>query len=188
MTQLGFYIDQTRCTGCYTCAVACKDWNDIHDSQVNWMRIKTIEEGKFPDIFVAYLPSPCYHCEEAACIKACPEGAIDKSTSNGIVTVDAKTCVGNRECHAPCLKACPWDAPQFGPEENAKMQKCNFCVERIEDDQKPICVEACPMYAIDAGPLEDLQKKYGKKVHAEGFVYSERFKPSIIHKIKGKEI
>ncbi len=23
--QLGFYFDQTRCTGCHTCVVACKD-------------------------------------------------------------------------------------------------------------------------------------------------------------------
>ncbi|MFW9941118.1 MAG: 4Fe-4S binding protein, partial [Candidatus Thorarchaeota archaeon] len=24
MKQMGFYFDQTRCTGCYTCSVACK--------------------------------------------------------------------------------------------------------------------------------------------------------------------
>ena len=24
--QIGFYFDQTRCTGCGACQVACKDW------------------------------------------------------------------------------------------------------------------------------------------------------------------
>ncbi len=28
MNQWGFYYDQTRCLGCKTCAIACKNWND----------------------------------------------------------------------------------------------------------------------------------------------------------------
>ncbi len=44
--QIAFYIDQTRCIGCFTCAVACKDWNDISDGPANWKRILPIEEGK----------------------------------------------------------------------------------------------------------------------------------------------
>ncbi len=27
--QLTFYFDQSRCTGCETCVVACKDWHDL---------------------------------------------------------------------------------------------------------------------------------------------------------------
>ena len=60
MTQMGFYFDQTRCTGCFACAVACKDWHDIDAGPVNWLRVRTIEEGKFPDVFVACLASLCY--------------------------------------------------------------------------------------------------------------------------------
>ena len=29
MTQYGFYFDSTRCTGCRTCEMACKDYNDL---------------------------------------------------------------------------------------------------------------------------------------------------------------
>ena len=29
MTQLGFFIDVAKCTGCKTCQVACKDKNNI---------------------------------------------------------------------------------------------------------------------------------------------------------------
>ena len=184
MTQLGIYFDQTRCTGCYTCAVACKDWNDIDAGPVNWMRIKTIEKGQFPNLFVAYLASPCYHCQNAPCILACPTKAISKRETDGIVVVDRETCLGNKECRTLCLNACPYDAPQFGPEENAKMQKCDLCLERLENGQQTICVEACPMYALDVGPLDKLREKYGKNNVAEGFRYSDRFKPSTIFKAK----
>ncbi|MHA1105404.1 MAG: hypothetical protein ACTSPN_06740 [Promethearchaeota archaeon] len=50
MTQMGFYIDQSRCIGCFTCSIACKDWHDITAASVNWMRIIQIEEGKFPNL------------------------------------------------------------------------------------------------------------------------------------------
>ena len=46
--QLGFYFDQTRCTGCHTCNVACKDWHDIDAGPVNWMRVTTIGREGFP--------------------------------------------------------------------------------------------------------------------------------------------
>ena len=180
MKQMGFYFDQTRCTGCYTCAVACKDWHDIEAGPVSWMRIKAIEEGKFPELFAAYLAAPCYHCENPPCILACPADAITKWESDGIVTVDREKCLGNEECNTRCLNACPWDAPQFGLEKGAKMQKCDFCLERLEEGNQTICVEACPMFALDAGPIEELQQKYGNKTEAAGFIFSKRSKPSVM--------
>lgn len=184
MTQLGFYFDQTRCTGCYTCVVSCKDWNDIDDGPINWMRVISIEYGTFPDLFAAYLAAPCYHCSNPPCVLACPEDAILKRETDGIVYVDQTKCVGKDQCKYPCLKACPWNAPQFGPEENSTMQKCDFCMDRIEVGQQPVCVEACPMFALDIGPMDSLKRKYGDTVEAEGFRYSKRFKPSIMFKPK----
>jgi len=75
-------------------------------------------------------------------------------------------------------------APQFGGEDNAKMQKCDFCLDRLAQSQKPICVEACPMWALDFGPLEQLKAKYGDRNEAVGFVYATEIKPSIIFKPK----
>ena len=185
MTQFGFYFDQTRCTGCYACSVACKDWHDIEAGPVNWMRISAIEKGEFPDLFAAYLASPCYHCQHPPCALACPEDAIFKRKGDGIVLVDPDKCVGRDKCKGPCLKACPWDVPQFGRKENPKMQKCHLCLERMEAGKRPVCVEACPMFALDAGPMDELKARYGSESEAEGFRYSERFKPSIIFKPKG---
>ena len=184
MTQIGFYFDQTRCTGCYTCAVACKDWNDIDAGPVNWLRIQATEKGKFPNPSLAYLFSSCYHCANPPCVLACPVDAISKRETDGVVVVDSEKCSGNRECATLCRNACPWDAPQFGPEENARMQKCDFCLERLEQGQQAICVEACPMYALDAGHLERLVAEHGSAREAEGFVHSERFAPSVTFKAK----
>ena len=184
MSQMGFYFDQTRCTGCYTCAVACKDWHDVPAGPVSWMRVQAIENGKFPKPFLAYLCSPCYHCANPPCIIACPAQAIAKRESDGIVVGDKDKCLGKENCRQLCRNACPWKAPQFGTEENARMQKCDFCLERLEEGKKPICIEACPMYALDCGPLDELKKKYGDIVQAEGFRYSARFKPAVVFKPK----
>lgn len=182
MTQIGLYFNQARCTGCYTCSIACKDWHDpdIGNDSVNRMRLKVTERGTFPDLFLSYLVQPCYHCKEPPCIPACPENAISKTESNGVVLVDRDKCTGKDVCGMLCRKACPYNSPQFGSKENAKMQKCDFCHDRMQNGAAPVCVEACPMYALEIGPLDELQSKYGDSVEASGFRYLENVKPSVV--------
>ena len=184
--QLGFYYNQTRCVGCYTCVVACKDWHDIPAGPASWMKVDCIEEGTFPALFAAYLIRPCYHCEDPPCLTACPVDAIRKSAESGIVTVDRDVCLGLQECGGLCREACPYGAPQFGDEDAAKMQKCELCLERWPQGKKPICVEGCPMRALDAGPLDALKEKYGDIQEAAGFEYISKIKPSIVMKKKNK--
>lgn len=119
--QLGFYFDQTRCTGCHTCTVACKDWNDIPAGPANWRRIVPIEKGDWPDLFVAYMNSSCNHCAEPICAVVCPADAISKREKDGIVTVDREKCRQAVPCgiisnwkdipfgsmKSPCTLACP---------------------------------------------------------------------------------
>ena len=38
--------------------------------------------------------------------------------------------------------------------------KCNGCAERVAEGKNPICVDACPLRALDFGPIEDIRKKY----------------------------
>jgi len=182
--QIGFYFDQTRCTGCGACRVACKDWHDIPAGPENWMRVLYTENGKFPKPFVAYTVAACWHCQDPVCVPACPAGAIMKREGDGIVIVDRPACLGNAECDEKCLKACPYDAPQFGPEPGAKMGKCDFCLERIEAGKAPNCVEACPVRALEAGPLKILEEKYGTGREAPGFKYSPRTRPAVVIKAK----
>ncbi len=181
--QIGLYFDQTRCTGCGACIVACKDWHDLPAGSANWIRVLYTEKGKFPDIFVAYLVALCYQCRDPVCIPACPAHVISKR-DDGIVVVDREACLGSEECDIKCFKACPYDVPQFGSEPGAKMNKCDFCLDRWLENKLPVCVEACPTRALDAGPFGELRAKYGHIEEAEGFVYSKRTKPAIVFKPK----
>ncbi len=181
--QLAYYFDQTRCTGCYTCTVACKDWHDVPAGPASWMRVATIERGKYPHPFLAYMASPCFHCAKPACVEACPVNAITKRKEDGIVVVDREKCLGKDQCEL-CLEACSYKSPQFGAEENAKMQKCDFCVDRWAEGKKPICIAGCPMRALDAGTIEEMQAKYGKARDATGFAYTDDLKPSVVFKPK----
>lgn len=181
--QYGIYFDQTRCMGCFTCVVACRDWHDVPAGPASYIRLTTVEKGRCPELFVAFLPTFCYHCQNPACMDACPEDAVTKREEDGIVTVDAEACLGKDSCGL-CLEACPYDAPQFTAEENAKMQKCDLCIDRLAMDKKPICVSGCPMRALDAGPIDKLKAKYGAVETAESFSYIEAQKPSVVFKPK----
>ncbi|MBI2957629.1 MAG: 4Fe-4S dicluster domain-containing protein [Chloroflexi bacterium] len=179
--QMGFYFDQTRCTGCYTCIVACKDWHDVPAGPAAWRQVATFEKGRYPELFVAHLATSCYHCASPACADACPTGAITKREADGVVVVDREACLGHDRCDM-CFQACPYGAPQFGAEENAKMQKCNFCVDRLAEGKLPICVAGCPMRALDSGPLEQMKARAGTSLDAEGFVRDDALGPCIVFK------
>ena len=182
--QLGFYFDQSRCSGCLTCVVACKDWHDIPAGPVFWRRVTSMEKGRFPDLSVSFLSLSCLHCAEPLCAGACPAGAISKRKEDGLVLVDQETCLGTENCGSPCQEACPYRVPQFGAEPGAKMQKCNLCFDRWREGKKPVCVEGCPMRALDAGPLDEMEARYGKTKEVEGFIYSGTGRPSIVFKRK----
>ncbi len=95
---------------------------------------------------------------------------------------EAKRCL-NCAGHL-CRDACAYSVPQFDVEDGAKMQKCDLCYDRWADGKKPICVEACPPRALDAGTMEELTAKYGAANDSVGFVYSPVQQPSILSKRK----
>jgi anaerobic dimethyl sulfoxide reductase subunit B len=179
MTQYGFYIDQSRCTGCNTCTVACMQWHDIPPGSVRWMRVYQWEKGAFPNTRLYILPVPCYHCAKPVCIKACSNGAIYKEQKFGAVLVDSKKCTGTRAC----FKACPYGAPQYvGDEPGAKMSKCTMCIDRLEQGAKPVCVVSCSMRALEFGPVEELVKKYGNLRSLEDMPQDSIARPSVVFK------
>lgn len=178
--QWGFFFDQSRCSGCLTCILACRQW---HHSHINWRRVETIEKGAFPHVSVAFLSLSCFHCDCPACVAICPAGALWKNPADGTVQVDAESCLGRDVC-GQCLDACPYAAIGFKDEPDAKAEKCDFCWQRLKQDEKPLCVLSCPTRALDTGSLAALKNTYGDRKEAKGFVYNDKIRPSIIFKCK----
>ena len=155
--QIDFYFDQTRCTGCCTCVVACKDWYGIPAGPSSWIEVTSSEDGVYPHVSLSHMFNACWHCARTLVCHGVPgrvpspRGRRTASRRSTATRASAASNVG-----FACLKACPYKVPQFGAEPNPKMQKCGFCVERWSEGKKPICVEACPMRALDAGPEDEL--------------------------------
>ncbi len=180
--QLAFYFDQSRCQGCNTCVVACKDWNGVQPGPARWRRLSVKENGTFPKLSVFNLVMSCNHCANPSCVPACPVGAIYKRPEDGIVIVNRDKCQNIRAC----LAACPFSAPQFGDNSSEPvkqpswavihpMQKCTFCWDRWAVGKKPSCVDSCPQRALDAGPIDELMAKYPDAVRVvQGFPDSTR--------------
>lgn len=160
--QYGFYLDTDRCVGCETCVVACKSWNDLEPKVTavpgtqgpRWRRVTSVEAGSYAagDVDIVKVSLSCMHCAKPACMAVCPTGAISKRAKDGIVVVDRAKCIGCRYC----FFACPFGAPQYG--QDGTMQKCNLCVERLEQGKQPACVASCPAKALFAGPVDELAK------------------------------
>ncbi|EAU0904303.1 dimethylsulfoxide reductase subunit B, partial [Salmonella enterica subsp. enterica serovar Cerro] len=162
-TQYGFFIDSSRCTGCKTCELACKDYKDL-TPDVSFRRIYEYAGGDWQEgngvwhqnVFAYYLSISCNHCEDPACTKVCPSGAMHKR-DDGFVVVNEEVCIGCRYCHM----ACPYGAPQYNAAKG-HMTKCDGCYDRVAEGKKPICVESCPLRALDFGPIDELRKKHGE--------------------------
>ncbi|HBO24344.1 MULTISPECIES: DMSO/selenate family reductase complex B subunit [unclassified Providencia] len=183
-TQYGFYIDSSRCTGCKTCELACKDFKNL-SPQVNFRRIYEYAGGDWTEqdgvysqnIFAYYLSISCNHCDDPACAKVCPSGAMHKR-EDGFVVVNEEVCIGCRYCSM----ACPYGAPQFD-EEKGHMTKCDGCYERVAEGKKPICVDSCPLRALDMAPIEELREKYGTLAEIAPLPSAEYTHPNIVLKL-----
>jgi len=179
MEQFGFFFDQSRCTGCLTCSVACKNWNGLPPGPLKYLRVYQYEKGHFPNIRIHVQWIPCYHCQEPVCIHNCPREAIYKEPQYGAVLIDNKKCDGCRICY----NVCPYGSPVFESNEiGVKAQKCTMCIDRIEKGELPICILACRTRALNFGPLRNLITKYGEQRDLEDLPSSELTKPSIIFK------
>ncbi|MDI9619350.1 MAG: 4Fe-4S dicluster domain-containing protein [Candidatus Nezhaarchaeota archaeon] len=188
MVQYGFFFDQSRCTGCKTCTIACKTWNQVPPGPVKYMRVLEWEEGTWPQVRVHFVAVPCYHCENPKCADACPAKAIIKEDKYGAVLIDEEYCNPSAvKCGRACWDACPYGSILFASDNlEEKAQKCTMCIDRLEQGVIPICVASCPMRALDFGPIEELAEKYGRKFkltrRLEGMPSPEEVKPAVVMK------
>lgn len=176
MAHYGMAIDLVRCIGCRTCAVACKQANNVPEG-IFWNTVYTVggsspdtSEGEYPDVSMSWQPTSCQHCENPACTKVCPVGATYKDPETGIVRQDYDKCIGCRMCMAACpytgVRSFNWQEPQYkidvmlGDAEAPKHQKhtvekCTFCYQRVSKGETPACMVLCPGRARYWGDLDD---------------------------------
>ena len=176
----GMVINLDQCIGCEYCQRACSATNDVKDGEP-WNIVvpeKTSGEHTF------FLTRPCLHCQNAPCVEVCPVKAT-YHREDGLVVMDYDRCIGCRYCQI----ACPYDARRFNwdaREENDNpyvpawgtpeverrprgvVEKCTFCVHRIDAGGSPACVAACPTAAIACGNLDDPEDPAGRLRTAQG--------------------
>lgn len=154
--QIGFDFDADRCVQCHACEIACKSLHNV-ELGVKWRRVADFWDGEYPHVVNRTLSISCLHCGDPACEMVCPTGAISKRADDGIVIVDQNKCIGCRSC----FLACPFGVPQFGV--NGRMQKCDFCMDRLMEGKEPACVATCPADALHFGTMDELSKKKTEK-------------------------
>ena len=184
--KLGLVIDLDICVGCHGCAVNCKEWNTSGHSSplydvdpygddptgVWFNRIHTFElETEVKGTKTVHFPKSCLHCDDAPCVTVCPTGASYKREEDGIVLVNAETCIGCKLCSW----ACPYGAREYD-ETAGVMKKCTLCVDKIynenlpEEERVPACVSSCPTGARSFGDLSDQNSDIVKIVNErEGY-------------------
>jgi molybdopterin-containing oxidoreductase family iron-sulfur binding subunit len=169
--------------------------------EMHWLRIDRYfvgDDENNPE--VAVQPVTCQQCEEAPCENVCPVNATTH-TPEGLNDMAYNRCVGTRYCANNCpykvrrYNYLDWhghlddkfgwfeDFPesrklQFNPNVTVRMrgvmEKCTYCVQRIEEgkiavkregrklkdgDIKSACQQACPSQAIAFGDLNDPKSK-----------------------------
>ena len=177
--QYGFYFDQSRCVSCRTCVIACRDWYNTPPGPVKMLKIFEWETGTFPTTRLNFLFAPCYHCASPACV-AQANGAMFKEGNYGAVLINP--ALQNSASLRAAWNACPYGSISFDSDSpTANAFKCTMCIDRLTQNQYPICVEACPLRALDFDTMTNLQQKYGNNSQLTGMP-SPTTTPSVVFK------
>lgn len=142
-------VDTRQCVACKACVLACQAENNVPEG---YCRDWIVEEvrGEFPNLSAENRSERCNHCTNAPCVTSCPTGA-SWIAEGGIVLVTHDKCTG---CKA-CIASCPYDARYVHPQ--GYVDKCTFCVHRVNDGKQPACVEICPTQTLHFGDRNDPQ-------------------------------
>jgi carbon-monoxide dehydrogenase iron sulfur subunit len=136
--------DLEKCTGCSVCEYACsmvkeKTYNPTKS------RIRAIRLGPLVNLAIT-----CRHCEDPACVTACPKEALSQEEKTGVIMVDEEKCNG---C-SWCIEACPFGAMMLHPKKGV-VSTCDNC----KDLGEPQCVKWCPEEALEFLTADVLAQK-----------------------------
>jgi Fe-S-cluster-containing dehydrogenase component len=188
MKKWNLIIDIEKCENCNNCLLACKD--EFVDNEFRgysalqpkhghqWITIQKKERGKYPLIDVSYLPAPCFHCDDAPCIKAAKDGSIYKR-DDGIVIIDPDKAKGNPDL----VKSCPYGAIWWNETEKLA-QKCTLCAHLLDDNWKePRCVSVCPTSALRIEKVDDARMQHlVKEEELNHYKANQNTKPRVYYK------
>ena len=202
----GMSIDLSACLGCGACVTACYAENNIpvvgedmvaQGREMSWLRIERYFEEPQPGADapeVRFAPMLCQHCGNAPCEPVCPVYATYHNPE-GLNAQIYNRCVGTRYCANNCSykvrrfnwSETDWPAPlnrQLNPDvtirEPGVMEKCTFCVQRIQegkdrakDEGRPVrdgevipaCAQTCPTQALTFGNLQDPASRVSRQSH-----------------------
>lgn len=164
----GFLVDTSRCIGCRSCQVACKQWNKLDADKTSnkgtfenprdltpalYNRVRFVEKETSGEVTWRFLNERCMQCGDAGCMKVCPSPGALYRTKDGIVAYNKEKCISCKYC----VSACPFNIPRY--DANDKVSKCNLCQNRVEGGMIPACAKACPTEALKFGKRNDLIAK-----------------------------
>jgi molybdopterin-containing oxidoreductase family iron-sulfur binding subunit len=170
---------------------------------MHWLRIDRYYTGNPADAEAVFQPIMCQHCDNAPCETVCPVLATVHS-DEGLNDMVYNRCVGTRYCANNCpykVRRFNWFNyakliekplhmalnPSVGVRTRGVMEKCTFCVQRIQSaktvarnekramkdgDVKVACQTACPAGGIIFGDLNDPESQVAKVFKKEERSYS----------------
>lgn len=150
------FVNVEKCLTCKRCKIAC---TIAHAQSDNIYEAMFEDPPPRPRIRITALtagggiPNACRQCEAAACMMVCPSGAIHRNNSADPVVIDNDACVGCRSC----VVVCPYGVPEMN-HLRSSVVKCDLCIERLDQEIFPACVEACPTGALTFQTEEDAKR------------------------------